>query len=138
MLVTAVIHFAPRSIADARTARAKHIGRIARIGFRRLLRRIAVLRARMALARQYDSDMAMLLQADDRMLTDIGIRRADVLTAAQSRWFTPGRMVDAAARRRRPAAHDGQVPSALPQIAAPAIAPGEPIGLLTMETSNFR
>lgn len=137
MLVTTMIHVAPRTIAQARTARAIYLGKLVRIGFKRLSRRLSAMGARIALARQYERELAVLLQADDRMLTDIGITRADVLTAAQSRWFTPGRMVDAAARRRR-AMHDGQVPSDLPQMVAPAIAPGAPVKLLTMETANFR
>lgn len=135
MLVTTLIHLAPRTIAEARTARAIYLGKIVRHGFRRLSYRIALFRRRIALARQYERELAVLLQADDRMLTDIGITRADVLTASQGRWFMPGRMVDAAARRSR---RTMQAPSDLPQIVAPAIAPGAPLKLLTMETLNFR
>lgn len=139
MLVTAVIHFAPRSIVDARTARAKYIGRVARIGFRRLLRRIAVLRAQMALARQYDSDMAMLLQADDRMLADIGVTRSEVIAAASDdRWFRPIRMPAAAAQRRQRAIDAANAHDALPRLAAPALTPGAPAQFLIVETSNFR
>lgn len=138
MLVTAMIHFAPRSIADARTARAKYVGKIARIGLRRLLRRIALFRERIALARQYDDDMTMLLQADDRMLLDIGVTRSEVIAAASDdRWFRPDRML-AAAQRRKDAMGTADACHALPRTAAPALTPGAPAQFLAVETSNFR
>jgi uncharacterized protein YjiS (DUF1127 family) len=139
MLVTAMIHFAPRSIADARTARAKYVGKIARIGFRRLVRRITLFRKRIALARQYDEDMTMLLQADDRMLLDIGVTRSEVIAAASDdRWFRPNRMLAAAAQRRKDAMGTAEVCHALPRTAAPALTPGAPAQFLAVETSNFR
>lgn len=138
MLVTTMIHFAPRTVAQVRTARAVYFGKIVRRGFRRLSHRIAALRQRIALARQYERELAMLLRADDRMLSDIGLTRADVLIAAQSRWFTPGRMMDAAAMRRGDSIRNAQARHDLPRITAPALAPGAPAQFLTVETSNFR
>lgn len=139
MLVTAVVHFAPRSIADTRTARAKYVGKIARIGFKRLLRRITVLRERIALARQYDSDMAMLLEADDRMLLDIGVTRSEVIAAtSDDRWFRSNRMLAAAAQRRQDVIDASNARDALPRLAAPALTPGAPVRFLAVETSNFR
>ncbi len=137
MLVTTVIHVARPSIMQARTERAIYLGRLLRIGVRRLVRRLSAWRARIALARQYERELAVLLQADDRMLADIGVTRGDVHAAAQSRWFTPGRMIDAAATRRRDAMHVSDTRRALPRVAAPAISPGVPVTLM-METANFR
>lgn len=139
MLVTAMIHFAPRSIADARTARAKYVGKIARIGFRRLLRRIASFRERIALARQYERELAVLLEADDRMLADIGVTRSEVIAAASDdRWFRPNRMLAAAAQRRKDVMGADDACHALPRTAAPALTPGAPAQFLAVETSNFR
>jgi uncharacterized protein YjiS (DUF1127 family) len=138
MLVTTIIHFMPRTIARARTARAKYLGKIVRFGFRRLMRRMAALRERIALARQYERELAVLLQSDDRMLADIGVTRGEVIAAARSRWFTPGRMADAAAARRRDAMRVAEMRRVLPRIEAPALSPGAPARFLTVETSNFR
>jgi uncharacterized protein YjiS (DUF1127 family) len=138
MLVTSMIHLAPRTIAPARTARAIYFGKIARIGFKRLKRRVAAWRERVALARQYERELAVLLQADDRMLSDIGLTRADVHAASQSRWFTPGRMIEAAAERRKEAMQAAQARHDLPHVIAPAVAPGAPAQLLMVETANYR
>lgn len=136
MLVTAMFHLAPRTIAQARTARAISLGKRVRRGVRRLSRGIVAFRARIALARQYERELAVLMQADDRMLSDIGLTRADVIAAARSSWFTPGRMVDAAATRRRSDSRNAQMRSDLPRLSAPSLTPGAP--LLTTETANFR
>lgn len=138
MLVTSMIHLAPRTIAQARTARAIYFGKIVRVGFKRLKRRLSALRARVALARQYQRELAVLLQADDRMLLDIGLTRADVHAAATGRWFAPGRMIEAAAERRKDAMLAAQARHDLPRVIAPAIAPGAPAKLLIVETANYR
>lgn len=138
MLVTSIIHFAPRTVAQARAARAIYLGKIVRISLKRLKRRFAAWRARVALARQYERELAVLLQADDRMLSDIGLTRADVHAAARSGWFTPGRMIDAAARRRRDAMRVAQARHNLPRVPAPTLSPDAPMRLVVMETANYR
>lgn len=138
MLVTTMIHLAPRTNAQARTARAISLAKRVQRGFRRLSRRMAALRARLALARQYERELAVLMQADDRMLSDIGLTRADVIAAAHSGWFTPSRMIDAAAARRRSDRRNVEPRSDLPRLSAPSLTPGAPVKLLTVETSNYR
>ena len=138
MLVTTLIHTTRPSIMQARGERAVHIGRMIRIAGRRLARRIAAWRERAALARQYDNDMAMLLQADDRMLADIGVTRSDVIAAAiDHRWFAPDRMIAAAAARRNDAINVADARH-LPRVQAPATAPGSPARWMTIETTNYR
>jgi uncharacterized protein YjiS (DUF1127 family) len=137
MLVTSFIHATRPSIMQARTERAIYVGKLLRIGAKRVVRRLAAWRERVALARQYERELAVLLQADDRMLMDIGLTRCDVHAAAQSRWFTPGRMIDAAAQRRRDAMRVADTRRALPRIAAPSLTPGAPVNLV-MDTANFR
>lgn len=137
MLVTTMIHLAPRTIARARTARAISFGKHVRRGFRRLSRGIAAFRARLALARQYERELAVLMQADDRMLSDIGLTRADVVAASRSGWFTPGRMIDGAATRRGSGRRNAQRRGDVPRLPTPSLTPGAPL-LLTVETANFR
>lgn len=137
MLVTTLIHVTRPSIMQARTERAIYLGKLLRIAAKRLARRLSAWRERVALARQYERELAVLLQADDRMLADIGITRGDVIAAAQSRWFTPGRMIAAAATRRREAMRVADRRRALPRIAAPSLTPGAPVNLV-MDTANFR
>jgi len=138
MLVTTFIHVTRPSIMQARAERARHIAKMLRIAGRRLLRRFAAWRRRAALARQYERELGQLLAADERMLMDIGVTRGDVIAAAQSRWFTPGRMVDAAARRRRDAMRVAEARRALPRVSAPALSPGAPARLVMLETANYR
>ena len=138
MLVTSFIHTTRPSIMQARTARARYVARLLRVGSRRLVRHFAIWRQRAALARQYEHELAMLLQFDDRMLADIGLTRTDVIAAAQTRWFTPGRMLDAAASRRRDATRNTETRHALPRVNAPALSPGAPAQLVMMETANYR
>lgn len=137
MLVTTLIHAARPGIAQARAARAAYLGRLLRLAGKRLARRFAAWRERSALARQYERELGELLQADERMLMDIGITRGDVIAAAQSRWFTPGRMIDAVANRRRDAMRAADARHALPRVAAPSITPGAPVSLV-MDATNFR
>jgi uncharacterized protein YjiS (DUF1127 family) len=134
MLVTAMIHVVPRTIAQARTVRARYLVRLLRTGLRSLSRRIETLRARRALARQYERELALLLQADERMLRDIGLTRADVVAAAQSSWF----MVRPVQETRRQREDDDQrkAPADLPRLPSPSLTPGTP--LLTVDTANFR
>ncbi|MDT3685446.1 MAG: DUF1127 domain-containing protein [Pseudorhodoplanes sp.] len=137
MLVTTMIHLAPRTIAQARTARAISLGKHVRRGFRRLSRGIVAFRARIALARQYERELALLMQADDRMLSDIGLTRADVVAASRSGWFTPGRMIDDSTTRRGSDRRNAQSRSDVSRLPAPSLTPGAPL-LLTVETANFR
>lgn len=139
MLMTTLIHSTRPSIMQARTARAVYIGRFARIAFRRLLRRVAAWRERIALARQYDNDMVFLLRADDRILSDIGVTRSDVIAAASDhRWFQPNRMIAAAAQRREAAMKAADTKRDLPRVSAPAIAPAASGKWMTVETANYR
>ena len=119
------IEFAPRTIAAARRQRSIHFGRVVSIALRRLARRIAALRERMAVARQYRRDMAVLMQADHRMLRDIGVTRADIHAAArEGGWHRAGGMLAAAAGRRRDAMLAAQGRRRmLPNVAAPSLAP---------------
>ena len=68
MLVTTLIHATRPSIMQARTERAIYLGKLLRIGVKRLARRFAAMRERIAQARQYERELAMLLQADDRLV----------------------------------------------------------------------
>jgi uncharacterized protein YjiS (DUF1127 family) len=138
MLVTTFIHATRPSIMQARTERAVYVGKLLRIGAKRFARRLSAWRARIALALQYEHELAALLQADDRMLADIGMTRGEVIASARSRWFTPGRMAEAAAARRRDAMQIAKARHELPRVAAPALAPGAAACFLTVETSNFR
>jgi uncharacterized protein YjiS (DUF1127 family) len=130
--------FAPRTIAAARTRRFAYFGRLVRFGFRRIRSQISAWCRRVAMARQYDRDIAMLMQADIRMLRDIGLTRADVHAAAQKGvWRNSNRMLEAAADRRSDAivAAQDRHPS-LPRVDAPALAPNA-FGR-AIERMNFR
>ena len=130
--------FAPRTIAQARRLRAVYFGRILRIATRRTAKRIAGAWERIMQAYQHHHELELLLQADDRMLSDIGMTRAEVRAVASGGgWTTPSRMIDAVVERRAEAmrtAHRRH--GALPQIAAPSLAAGQPV--MTFEPSNFR
>jgi uncharacterized protein YjiS (DUF1127 family) len=138
MFVTTMIHVLRPSIAQARAERDAYTARLLRIAARRLWRRVRAVAARIALARQYERELGFLLQADDRMLMDIGVTRGDVHAAAHQRWFSPGRMIAAAAERRQQAMQVAETRRALPRVAAPALSPATPVKAATMETANFR
>jgi uncharacterized protein YjiS (DUF1127 family) len=130
--------FAPRTIAVARTRRFVHFGRLIRIGFRRIKSQISAWCRRVAMARQHERDIAMLLRADSRMLMDIGLTRADVRAAAsEGVWRNSSRMLAAAADRRSDAIVAAQDRNAsLPRLDAPALAPNG-FGR-AIESMNFR
>ena len=131
------IEFAPRTIASARSERSILLGRLMRVALRRLARRISAMCERIVLARQYRRDMAILMQADHRMLRDIGVTRADIRAAArESGWHRAGGMLAAAAGRRRDAmlaAHGRR--RMLPAVAAPSLAPRHVAG--PVEAANL-
>jgi uncharacterized protein YjiS (DUF1127 family) len=130
----------PEQVA-ARTARAEAVVQLMGAAFRRLKRRIAVAIARWQRARQYASEMAALLQADDRMLMDIGLTRGDVRAAMQDRWWAGGsRMANAAAVRRNDAMQTAKTRrrASLPCVPAPALAPSLPATARAIEIANFR
>lgn len=115
-------HFAPRTIAEARRMRAVVMGYLIRKTWRRWRRRIADFRERFAEARQYRRDMAMLMQADARLLADIGLTRGDVRAAVSEGSFS--RTLEASAARREQAMAVAQANrTALPRVHAPELAP---------------
>lgn len=136
--MTVQYDFAPRTIAVARTRRFAYFGRLIRVGFRRIKSQISAWCRRVALARQYDRDIAMLMQADIRMLRDIGLTRADVHAAAREGvWRNSSRTLAAAADRRGDAIFVAQDRRAsLPRVDAPALAPNG-FGR-AIESVNFR
>ncbi len=117
--MTAITH---PSIAQARSMRAEYLARLLRIAAKSAMRKLRRYAGRVAMARQYRRELAVLMQADDRMLMDIGLTRMDV-AAATERWFTPGRMIEAAAMRREQAMTAAHRRSALPRVQAPALVP---------------
>jgi uncharacterized protein YjiS (DUF1127 family) len=140
----------PGRIAFARNERGRYAARWIRIRCKRTQRLMRIALHRFALAWLYRQELAMLARADDRMLMDIGLTRADVRSAIESPgWLSPGRMLEAASARRRDAietAHNRRteryitrgpatVP-ALPVCGAPALAP-DPDGH-AIETANYR
>ena len=100
------ITFAPRTIAQARTTRAQKAWRSIWIVALRIARRLRAIRDRMRLARQYRRELAFLAQGNDRILSDIGLTRYDVVAAAREndRWFGRGQALHMAAIRREEAA----------------------------------
>ena len=71
-------------IAGARAQRSQHLAYIFLVAGKRAGRRLRRWRERIAQASRHRHDLAMLL-ADDRMLRDIGLTRADVRYAASRR-----------------------------------------------------
>ena len=74
-------------IAGARAQRSQHLAYIFLVAGKRAGRRLRRWRERIAQASRHRHDLAMLL-ADDRMLRDIGLTRADVRYAASGRLWT--------------------------------------------------
>ncbi len=132
------IMFAPRTIARARTRRARAFRSQLRIVLRAARRRMRVLWVRMARAAQYHRELELLMHADDRMLADIGLTRFDVVSAAQESrgWHGRRDALRAAATRRDEAIGVARARRAsLQHMQAPPIVPALPCA---METSNFR
>ena len=85
MLITTVI-------ATARSKRSRHLVRLVRFAGKRVVRGVRILGGRIAQARRDRREIEMLLAADDRLLSDIGVTRADVSFAfgggrKRSRWI---------------------------------------------------
>lgn len=132
------VMFAPRTIAQARTRRARACRIQLRIALRKARRGIRALLACIARASQYQRELELLMHADDRMLADIGLTRFDVVSAAQESrgWHGRRDALRAAATRRDDAIAVARARRAgLPDMLAPSIVPALPCA---METSNFR
>lgn len=92
--------FHPRTIARARASRFASFGAVARNLMARAFERLNDLRIRFVHARRRRRDLAMLLEMDNRLLTDIGLTRGEVRTAARTPWWhEPAALADAASRR---------------------------------------
>ena len=121
------------AIAAARNELNRHFARNLRIAARRVVRRVRLAFARFAEARRHRRELEFLLHADDRILSDIGITRADVHFA-----YGEGRGATwkaAEARDEARAASQMRIET-LPRVNAPAIAPGLPRQTIAHE--NFR
>lgn len=130
--------FSPGKIVEARRQQAKAFRRRLRIAIRGLLNGLEALKARMLRAAQYHRELELLMQADDRMLADIGVTRYDVVTAAQASRGWRGRrdaLQAAATRRDEAMAVSAARRAGLPRVDAPSLASALPHAL---ETSNFR
>ena len=127
MLITTVI-------ATARSKRSRHLVRLIRFAGKRAARGVRILGRRIAQARRDRREIEMLLAADDRMLSDIGVTRADVSFAfgggrKRSRWI-------AARDRDETRAISNREIEKLPRIDAPSLAPALPGQ--TVGHENFR
>jgi uncharacterized protein YjiS (DUF1127 family) len=92
--------FHPRTIAHARGRRSALFGGVARNLVARAFGRLNDLRIRFVRARQRRRDLAMLLEMDNRLLTDIGLTRGEVRAAARTPWWhEPAALADATRRR---------------------------------------
>lgn len=111
----------PALIAAARADINRHFARNLRLAARRAVRRVRLSLARMAEARRHRREIEFLLHADDRMLADIGLTRADVHFAFGGSLGTAA--WEAAERRdeSREASTGGI--EKLPQVKSPALAP---------------
>ena len=111
-------------IAGARAQRSQHLAYIFLVAGKRAGRRLRRWRERIAQASRHRHDLAMLL-ADDRMLRDIGLTRADVRYAASGRLWTGSSraLIPAAVWREETSATAGERSQKLPHIDAPSLAP---------------
>jgi len=118
-------------IAAARADLNRHFLRNLRIAFTRAVRGLRFVFERMAEAQRHRREIEFLLHADERVLKDIGVTRADV-------HFALGAGHDAALRtaaQARDEARNAPIEQ-LPQVASPALAPAMPRQPLVHE--NFR
>jgi uncharacterized protein YjiS (DUF1127 family) len=121
-------------IATARAGRIHHFARLVQAAGKRFVRGVRILRERLAQARRDRREIEMLLRADDRLLADIGLTRADVHFAfgsgrKRSRWI-------AARDRDETRAISNREIEKLPRIDAPSLAPALPGQ--TVGHENFR
>jgi uncharacterized protein YjiS (DUF1127 family) len=124
-------------IAGARAERSQYLARFLKVALKRGARRLRLWGKRIALARRQRSELDMLLRADDRILSDIGLTRADVRFAAMhGRGLDPREARDCAAARVEEARNAASTHlQSLPHIGAPTLAAGLP---QPVEHSNFR
>jgi uncharacterized protein YjiS (DUF1127 family) len=130
--------FAPRTIAQARTRRAKRARRSISVAIGKIVRGLRTIGQRMARDWQYQRELGLLMHADDRMLADIGLTRHDVIAAAQQQrsWLRRHDALRAAGLRRAEAMATARLRgNALAHLEAPSLVPALP---RVMETSNFR
>ncbi len=121
----------PTLIAAARADINRHFFRNLHLGIRRAARRVRFAFRRIAEAHGQRRELEILLHADDRMLADIGLTRADVHFA-----FSHGRNAAGLGKAiERDEARKAGLES-LPQVSAPALAPALP--RQTIGHENFR
>lgn len=121
------------AIAAARAELNSHFARNLKVAGRRGLRRLRLVVARIAEARRHRAELDFLLHADDRILADIGLTRADVHFAS-----TGGKSAlwDAAERREQARIVTTDETKPLPSVASPALSPSLRADFVTHE--NFR
>ncbi len=124
-------------IAGARAKRSAYLARHFKVAAKRVTRRLRLLRERIALARRHRSELDLLLRADDRILSDIGLTRADVrFAASHGHELGPRETRDLAAARYEEARNVARSHlQSLPHIGSPSLAAGLP---QPVEHSNFR
>lgn len=122
-------------IAGARAKRSAYLARLVRVALKRGARRLRLRREQIVQAWHQRGELDLLLRADERILRDIGLTRADVRFAALHGRGLESRedCVVARVEQARNAARTHL--QSLPHIGAPALAPGlsQPV-----EHSNFR
>lgn len=121
------------AIALARAELNSHFARNLRVAVRRGLRRLRRAVARIAEARRHRAELDFLLHADERILADIGLTRADVHFA-----FTGGKSAlwDAGERREQARAVPPDETKSLPVVVSPTLSPSLRDDFVTHE--NFR
>jgi hypothetical protein len=132
------IMFAPHRTGEARSTRVRRARRSLSLAAGKITHALRRLGQRIARDWQSQRELALLMHADDRMLSDMGLTRHDVIAAArESRsWLRRHDALRAAALRRDEAmASARQRRQALPEAEAPTVVPALPH---VMETSNFR
>lgn len=121
-------------IAAARADLNRHFARNLRHAAKRAMRHVRLACRRIAEAQRQRREIDLILRADDRMLADIGLTRADARFA-----FAGGRKAErwnaAQGRDEARAAASGSLET-LPQVHAPALAPALPRHPIAHE--NFR
>lgn len=123
-------------VACTRAQRGQYLAHIFRVAGKRVARRLRRWCDRIAQASRHRHDLAMLL-ADDRMLRDIGLTRADVRYAASGKLWTGSSraLTSAAVWREETSTAGGEQGQKLPHIDAPNLAPTLPQAMLH---ENFR
>jgi uncharacterized protein YjiS (DUF1127 family) len=124
-------------IACARAERGNYLARHLKLAAKRVTRRLRLWRERIVLAHRLRSELDLLLRADERILKDIGLTRADVRFAARhGHALGPREARDCAAARYEEARNAARAHlQSLPHIGAPTLAAGLP---QPVEHSNFR